>query len=95
MDESGSTGVIALYDGARHVFTVAGVGDSMCVLCRSGRAVVLNKMHRLNDNEDEKQRIIRAGGIIKSNRYERRNESMSNTASRWRTALRGSILSNQ
>jgi serine/threonine protein phosphatase PrpC len=68
MDEAGSTGVIALYDGVRHVFTVAAVGDSMCVLSRSGRAVTINKMHRLTDNEDEKRRIVKAGGIVKSNR---------------------------
>jgi len=62
-DASGSTGVVAVYDGRRHVLTVAGVGDSMCVLSRSGKAVMLNRMHRL-DNVDEVERIKRAGGTI-------------------------------
>jgi serine/threonine protein phosphatase PrpC len=67
-DASGSTGVVAVYDGRRHVLTVAGVGDSMCVLSRSGKAVVLNQMHRL-DNEAERERVKRAGGTIINNRY--------------------------
>lgn len=66
-DASGSTGVIAVYDGRRHVLTVAGVGDSMCVLSRSGKAVILNRMHRL-DNEDERERVKRAGGMVINNR---------------------------
>eukprot|EP01034_Spumella_vulgaris_P006807 gene6807-8681_t len=44
-DNSGSTGVIAVYDGRRNKFTVASVGDSMCVLSRGGRAVLVNQMH--------------------------------------------------
>ena len=66
-DESGSTGVIAIYDGRKHIFTVAGVGDSMCVLSRGGRAVALNKMHRL-DNEAEIERIKMAGGTVLNSR---------------------------
>ena len=45
----------------------AGVGDSMCVLSRGGRAVVLNKMHRL-DNETEIERIKQAGGTVLNSR---------------------------
>ena len=67
-DGSGSTGVIAIYDGRRNVFTVASVGDSLCVLSRSGQAVVMNQMHRL-DNEVEKERVKRAGGVIINKRY--------------------------
>lgn len=59
--------MIAIYDGRRHVLTVASVGDSLCVLSRSGQAVVMNKMHRL-DCEEEKQRVKRAGGTIINNR---------------------------
>mmetsp|Transcript_9981 Transcript_9981/g.13725 ORF Transcript_9981/g.13725 Transcript_9981/m.13725 type:complete len:1417 (+) Transcript_9981:52-4302(+) len=66
-DVSGSTGIIAVYDGRKHLFTVAGVGDSMCVLSRGGRAVVLNKMHRL-DNEVERERIRQAGGTVLNSR---------------------------
>ena len=46
---------------------MASVGDSMCILSRSGQAVVINKMHRL-DNEEEKERVKRAGGTIMNNR---------------------------
>ena len=66
-DSSGSTGVIMVYDGRRNILTVAGVGDSMCVLSRSGKAVILNRMHRL-DNEEERERVKRAGGTIINNR---------------------------
>jgi serine/threonine protein phosphatase PrpC len=67
-DSSGSTAVIAVYDGRRHLFTVAGVGDSMCVISRAGKAVIINRMHRL-DNEDERERVKRAGGTVINNRY--------------------------
>jgi serine/threonine protein kinase/serine/threonine protein phosphatase PrpC len=66
-DMAGSTGVIAVYDGRKHVLTVANVGDSMCVLSRSGKAVKLNRMHRLDD-EDEKLRVQKTGGTIVNNR---------------------------
>lgn len=39
----------------------------MCVLSRGGRAVVLNKMHRL-DNETEIERIKQAGGTVLNSR---------------------------
>lgn len=66
-DASGSTGVVAIYDGRKRVLTVAGVGDSLCVLCRNGRAVEMNKMHRM-DNAAEKERVKKAGGTIINNR---------------------------
>jgi hypothetical protein len=66
-DSSGSTGVVVVYDGKRHVLTVAGLGDSLCVLSRSGKAVEMNKMHRL-DNTTEKDRVIKSGGKVISNR---------------------------
>lgn len=68
MDSSGSTGVVVLYDGRKHVLTVANVGDSMCVLSRGGKAVMLNRMHRLDDNS-EKERVKKAGGVIINSRY--------------------------
>ena len=68
MDGAGSTGAIAIYDGRKHVFTVANVGDSMCVLSRGGKAVMLNRMHRL-DNEEERERVRRAGGTIINSRW--------------------------
>jgi hypothetical protein len=66
-DVSGSTGVIAVYDGRKQVFTVAGVGDSLCILSRNGRAIPMNRMHRL-DNTSEKDRVKSVGGTIVNNR---------------------------
>ncbi len=40
----------------------------MCVLSRGGRAVVLNKMHRLTDHEGERDRVRKAGGSVINNR---------------------------
>ena len=67
-DGSGATGVVAIYDGRKHRFTVAGVGDSMCVVSRGGKAVTLNKQHRLHNNDPEIQRIVKAGGQVKNSR---------------------------
>ena len=67
-DASGSTALIAVYDGRKNVLTVAGVGDSLCVICRNGRAVEMNKMHRL-DNPTERDRVKKAGGVIINNRF--------------------------
>jgi serine/threonine protein phosphatase PrpC len=39
----------------------------MCVLSRGGRAVVMNQMHRL-DNEAERRRIREAGGTVLNSR---------------------------
>jgi serine/threonine protein phosphatase PrpC len=66
-DSSGSTAIVAIYDGRKHVLTVANVGDSMCILSRGGRAVKMSKMHRLDD-EEEKKRVIAAGGSVLNNR---------------------------
>ncbi len=57
-----------MYDGRKHVLTLANVGDSVCVLSRGGRAVKLHKMHRLND-EVERQRVEREGGAVINNRF--------------------------
>lgn len=53
---------------AKKTLTVAGVGDSICVLCRNGHAIEMNKMHRLTDNASERDRVINAGGKIINNR---------------------------
>ena len=69
-DSSGSTGVVVIYDGRRHVLTVANVGDSMCVLSRGGRAVKLHRMHRVGvDDTAERKRVENAGGAILNNRF--------------------------
>jgi serine/threonine protein phosphatase PrpC len=49
------------------MLTVAGVGDSLCVLSRNGRAIVMNKMHRL-DIATEKERVRNNGGTVINNR---------------------------
>jgi serine/threonine protein phosphatase PrpC len=67
-DAAGSTGLVVVYDGRKHMLTVANVGDSMCILSRSGRAVKMHKMHRLND-EVEKKRVERDGGTVVNSRY--------------------------
>lgn len=66
-DPSGSTGVVVWYDGRRNILTVAGVGDSLCVLSRNGRAILMNKMHRL-DIPQEKDRVKSKGGTVINNR---------------------------
>jgi len=68
-NSSGSTGVIAVYDGRRHLLTVANVGDSMCILSRGGRAVKLHRMHRLGpDDLAERERVQKAGASVVNNR---------------------------
>lgn len=66
-DDSGSTGIVVIYDGRKRQLTVAQVGDSMCVLSRGGRAVTINKMHRVDD-ENEKNRVLTCGAAIMNNR---------------------------
>jgi serine/threonine protein phosphatase PrpC len=67
-DPSGSTGVIVYYDGRKKLLTVAGVGDTLCILSRNGRAIVMNRMHRL-DILEEKERIRNNGGTVIASRY--------------------------
>jgi protein phosphatase 2C family protein 2/3 len=66
-DSSGSTALLICYDARRAKLHVANVGDSRCVLCRAGRAEALTHEHRLF-REDEKRRVLRAGGLTHNNR---------------------------
>eukprot|EP01038_Epipyxis_sp_PR26KG_P004060 gene4060-5803_t len=66
-DMSGSTGSVIVYDGRKQVLTIATLGDSICVISRASKAVVLNKMHRL-DNIQEKERVEKAGGFVANHR---------------------------
>ena len=50
------------------VFTVANVGDSICVLSVAGKAVQLLPMHRLSDPA-ERRAVESAGGRVLNNRY--------------------------
>eukprot|EP01039_Chlorochromonas_danica_P003691 gene3691-4038_t len=68
-DVSGSTAVVAVFDGRRRRLTVGSVGDSLAVLSRNGRAVCLNSMHRLDlVDEKERERVKAAGGTIINHR---------------------------
>jgi len=70
---AGSTGIVAIYDGRKHVLTVANVGDSMCVLSRSGRAVKLHRVHRVFDipeYEEERNRVEATGSRIVNHRVD-------------------------
>ncbi len=70
---AGSTAIVAIYDGRRHVLTVANVGDSMCVLSRSGRAVKLHRVHRLSgapEHEEERKRVEATGSYIVNHRVD-------------------------
>lgn len=78
---SGSTAVVAVFDGARDTLMVASVGDSICAMgtrldknsARAGQgsaeaqAVTLVRMHRVNDDR-ERRRVVAAGGIVLNNR---------------------------
>merc|ERR1711988_2057247 len=66
-DSSGSTALVAVYDGRKKVLTVASVGDSMCVLSRGGKAIQMHKLHRL-DIPEERQRVISRGGTVINDR---------------------------
>lgn len=67
-DSAGSTGVMAVYDGRKHILTVANVGDSTCILCRKdGKAFRVLKMHRCADN-DERTRILKCNAKVMNNR---------------------------
>ena len=71
---AGSTAIVAVYDGRRHIFTVANVGDSMCVLSRSGRAVKMHRVHRvITDMQEctaECERVASTGSKIVNNRVD-------------------------
>ena len=69
-DQCGSTALVAVFDGPRNSLMIANVGDSRCVLSRNGRAIDLSKEHRC-DREDERNRILAAGGSIVQNRVNR------------------------
>ena len=66
-DGSGSTALFVIIDGRSKRLTVANVGDSRCVISRGGTVIELTKDHRLS-RADEKARVEKAGGKVKSNR---------------------------
>ena len=69
--KSGSTAVVVLMrrgvSGEPTRLYCANVGDSKAVLCRNGKAVEMSYDHKPS-REDERQRIIEAGGTVITNR---------------------------
>lgn len=51
----------------KHILTVANVGDSVCILSRAGRAVLIHRTHRL-DSEEERARVVAKGGTVVNSR---------------------------
>ncbi|KAA8540556.1 hypothetical protein F0562_024525 [Nyssa sinensis] len=68
---SGSTACVAIIQNNQ--LLVANAGDSRCVLSRKGQAYNMSKDHK-PDLEDEKERIIKAGGFVQ---YGRVNGSLN------------------
>lgn len=67
-DASGSTALVAVFDGRARRLLVAHAGDSRCVLsCSGGCAIPLTNDHRLT-RADERARIAAAGGLIVNHR---------------------------
>lgn len=62
---SGSTACVSLIQNNKLI--VANAGDSRCVLSRKGQAYNLSRDHK-PDLENEKERIIQAGGFIHAGR---------------------------
>jgi serine/threonine protein phosphatase PrpC len=62
----GTTAAVAIIDGAQ--LTVASVGDSELVLCRSGKALPLCEVHNPGKNPAEAQRVTREGGVLVDSR---------------------------
>jgi hypothetical protein len=41
----------------------------MCILSRSGKAVKIHQTFRLLNNDEEKRRVVQAGGTVVNQRY--------------------------
>jgi len=63
VDEGGTTATCVYIRGDEKHIWVANVGDSRCVLSRSGTALDLSRDQR-PDRDDEKQRIEEIGGTV-------------------------------
>ncbi|CAN0422573.1 unnamed protein product [Ascophyllum nodosum] len=66
-DTSGSTGLLAVFDGRSRGLLVANTGDSRCVASRAGVAERLTNDHRLS-RQDERQRVMAHGSLVANNR---------------------------
>ena len=60
---SGTTATLVVIDG--FTVTVASVGDSRCILDTQGGVVsLLTVDHRLEENEEERERVTASGGEV-------------------------------
>jgi serine/threonine protein phosphatase PrpC len=62
LDSIGCTANVILIEDRKKMF-IANAGDSRCVLARAGQAVPLSFDHK-PDNQEEKERIEKAGSTI-------------------------------
>jgi serine/threonine protein phosphatase PrpC len=68
LDSIGCTANVILIDDMKKLY-IANAGDSRCVLGRAGKAVPLSFDHK-PDNQEEKERIEKAGSIIQEGRVD-------------------------
>lgn len=61
--DSGCTAILALYQRTRKQIMAANIGDSRCVVSRSGLAIGLSEDHKPED-AIELKRIVNAGGFL-------------------------------
>eukprot|EP00742_Colponemidia_sp_Colp-10_P016116 GILJ01018442.1.p1 GENE.GILJ01018442.1~~GILJ01018442.1.p1 ORF type:complete len:419 (-),score=51.56 GILJ01018442.1:33-1262(-) len=64
-DSSGSTAAVAIIVGNKII--TANVGDTEIVLNRGGQAVCLSEKHNVKSNENERERVTKAGGRLYQN----------------------------
>ena len=87
--DSGCTAVVALLHG-RQLY-VANIGDSRCVLSRSGRAVDMSDDHKPED-EPELQRIVKAGGKVTMDGRVNGGLNLSRAFGEWRRGGGGGVV---
>jgi serine/threonine protein phosphatase PrpC len=68
LDSIGCTANVILIEDMKKLY-IANAGDSRCVLGRAGKAVPLSFDHK-PDNQEEKERIEKAGSIIQEGRVD-------------------------
>ena len=81
--------MVALLHG-RQLY-VANIGDSRCVLSRSGRAVDMSDDHKPED-EPELQRIVKAGGKVTMDGRVNGGLNLSRAFGEWRRGGGGGVV---
>uniref|UniRef100_A0A8C9GQB4 PPM-type phosphatase domain-containing protein n=1 Tax=Piliocolobus tephrosceles TaxID=591936 RepID=A0A8C9GQB4_9PRIM len=64
---SGSTACVNII--FNNTIYIANIGDSRCVLCKNGRAIVITVDHRASANKKEADRIANCGGTLDDDGY--------------------------